>query len=197
MSRMKRLYTAVFIVLLCGLPLIPAKAGSDPFIGEIMWTGANFCPRGWAEADGQLLDISQNTALFSLYGTMYGGDGRTTFGLPDLRGRVSVHSGSGPALSSYVQGQKGGEEDTSLTINELPAHNHMINASEDRSSKNPNGSILGHSRKRMYDAPVNASTTLDSSAVSDTGNSQSFENRQPFLVLRACVALTGIFPSRN
>ena len=146
-------------------------------------------------AISQLLAIAQKSPWFTLFGTMYGGDGRVTFGLPDLRGRVAVHAGNGPGLSSYQQGAKGGEEASSLSVGQMPSHNHMINASEDKSSKNPNGSIPG--RSRLYDAPINASTTLDSSAVSDTGDSQPHENRQPYVTLRACVALVGVFPSRN
>ncbi|MFC1685207.1 phage tail protein [Pseudomonadota bacterium] len=197
MKKKNYLATAVLVSCLGGIPWSSANAGAEPFIGEIMWTAASFCPRGWANADGQLLPIAQNTALFSLLGTTYGGDGRTTFGLPDLRGRVSIHTGSGPGLSSYNQGAKGGEEKTSLSVAQMPAHNHQINASEDSSSKNPNGSVLGGSKKKAYDAPINVSTTLDNAAVSSTGNGREHENRQPYLTLRACVAMVGIFPSRN
>lgn len=197
MKNKNHLASAIFVSALSCLPWTSVNAASEPFIGEMMWTGANFCPLGWANADGQLLDIAQNTALFSLFGTTYGGDGRVTFGLPDLRGRVAVHAGNGPGLSSYRQGAKGGEEASSLSVGQMPSHNHMINASEDKSSKNPNGSILGISRLWIYDAPINASTTLDSSAVSETGDSQPHENRQPYVTLRACVALVGVFPSRN
>ncbi|MBL4607372.1 MAG: phage tail protein [Pseudomonadales bacterium] len=189
--------SAIFVSALSCLTWTSVSAASDPFVGEVMWTGATFCPRGWANADGQLLQITQNTALFSLFGTTYGGDGRVSFGLPDLRGRVSVHTGTGSGLSNYRQGSEGGEEASSLSVSQMPAHNHLINASEDKSSRHPNGSVLGFSRLWIYDAPVNASTTLDSSALSDTGNSQPHENRQPYLTMRACVALVGVFPSRN
>ena len=157
-----------------------------------MWVGYTFCPRGWAEADGQLLPISQYTALFSLYGTTYGGDGRTTFALPDLRGRVSVHTDT-----SYRLGSKGGEEETILTVSEMPAHNHTINASGGGISKNAAGSILGSPNQKIYDAPVSATTTLAGSAINNTGGSSAHDNRPPYLTLRACVALQGIFPSRN
>lgn len=188
--------TALFATSLGGA-WSTANAASEPFIGEIMWTGATFCPRGWANADGQLLSIAQNTALFSLYGTTYGGDGRTTFGLPDLRGRVSIHTGNGPGLSNYPQGARGGAENTTLTAAQMPAHNHLINTSEGSSAKSPNGSVLGYSKKKLYDAPVNATTTLDSGAVSSSGGGQPHENRQPYLTLRACVALVGVYPSRS
>lgn len=188
--------TAVVAVTLVSMPVKQATA-DEPLIGEIMWVGYNFCPRGWAQADGQLLQIAQNNALFSLYGTMYGGDGRITFGIPDLRGRVSVHTGTGPGLSSYSLGQRGGQELVTLTANEMPSHNHTINASGGAIDKNAAGSILGSTKQKVYDAPVNATTTLASSAISNTGGNSAHENRVPFLTLRACVALQGVFPSRN
>jgi len=108
-----------------------SSRGSEPFLGEICWIGFNFAPRGWALCDGQLLSISQNDALFSLLGTTYGGDGRTTFGLPDLRGRSPIHVGQGPGLSNYQWGQKGGVETVTLTINQMPSHTHAITSPED------------------------------------------------------------------
>ncbi len=187
---------AVVAVTLTSLPVKQATAGSNPFIGEIMWVGFNFCPSGWADADGQLIRIVDNGALFRLYGTTYGGDGRTTFALPDLRGRVSVHTGTGPGLSPYVQGRKGGAEQVRLAASEMPLHNHRINASRGAISQNPAGSILGSPKQKVYDAPVSATTILDNSAVSDAGGSGAHENRSPYLTLRACVALTGIAPLR-
>jgi microcystin-dependent protein len=174
-----------------------ANAEVEPFIGEIMWVGYPFCPRGWANADGQLLPIAQNTALFSLYGSTYGGDGRTTFALPDLRGRVSIHTGQGPGLSNYRLGAEGGQEGVTLTVNELPAHNHSINASSDAAYKNAAGSIPGSGKAKIYDTPANADTAFDASTVGMTGNGTAHENRAPYATLRACVALQGIYPSRN
>lgn len=174
-----------------------ANAQSEPFIGEIMWVGYTFCPRGWANADGQLLPIAQHNALFSLYGTTYGGDGRTTFALPDLRGRVSVHTGQGPGLSSYPLGSKGGQEQVTLTANELPAHNHTVNASSEATDSNAAESIPGSPKKKFYDSPANADIAWDASAVGMTGESSPHENRAPFVTLRACVALQGLYPSRN
>ena len=185
---------AVVASTLTSLPVSQATAGNDPFIGEIMWVGFNFCPSGWADADGQLIRVVDNIDLFSLYGTIYGGDGRTTFALPDLRGRVSVHAGTGPGLSPYVQGHKGGEEQVTLAASKMPSHNHRINTSGGAISKNAAGSILGSPKQKFYDAPVNATTALDNTAVSDTGGGGAHENRPPYLTLRACVALTGTFP---
>ena len=188
------------VVCAASLVTLPSKqvlAGPDPFIGEIMWVGYNFCPRGWSDADGQLLPIAQNTALFSLLGTTYGGDGRTTFALPDLRGRVSIHTGEGPGLSEYRLGQKAGLEEVMLTVDQMPTHNHALNASGGAIDKNAAGSIMGSPKQKIYDTPVAASTTLADTAISEAGGDMSHENRPPYLTLRACIALTGIFPSRN
>ena len=185
---------AVVAATLISVPVKQATAGSAAYVGEIMWVGYSICPDGWAAADGQVLPIAQNTALFSLYGTIYGGDGRTTFALPDLRGRVSVHTGTGPGLSPYVQGRKGGAEEVTLAVSETPSHNHTINASGGAISKNAAGSIFGSPKQKVYDAPVNATTTLDNSAISNTGGSGAHENRPPYLTIRACVNLDGGFP---
>lgn len=169
---------------LCALVTERTAVAQEPFIGEIRMFGFNFCPRGWTGADGQLLAISSNTALFSLYGTIYGGDGRTTFGLPDLRGRVPMHAGSGPGLSTYAQGQKGGVEGVTLTTAQMPAHNHTY-------------VMLTNGMGNTDGIPQRAGGGEQNIATSDTGGGQSHENRQPYLVIRYCVALTGTFPSRN
>ena len=186
---------AVVAAALTSVPIKQATAGIEPYLGEIMWVGYLFCPLGWADANGQLLPISQNNVLFALYGTTYGGDGRINFALPDLRGRVSVHVGTGPGLSSYSLGQEGGDEQVTLADSEMPSHNHSINASGGAISKNAAGSIPGSPKQKFYDAPVNATTTLDNSAVSNTGGGNAHENLPPYLTLRACVALQGEFPS--
>jgi microcystin-dependent protein len=186
------------------LPLSQAQA-QEPFIGEIKWFGYTFCPRGWTEANGQLLPIAQNTALFSLYGTTYGGDGRTTFALPDMRGRVSVHTGQGPGLSNYILGQSGGTETETLSAQQIPAHKHGINVSPGDGvySDGANGVLASAVATKkntdvyIYDGPGTAGQQLAADAMSDTGGGQSHNNRQPFVTLRACVALVGIYPSRN
>ncbi len=174
-----------------------AHAGDEPFIGEIMWTAANFCPRGWAAADGQLLPVAQNQALFSLLGTIYGGDGRTTFGLPDLRGRVPIHVGQGSGLSDHRQGNRGGQEQVSLNADQMPAHSHILQASSSGTTNDPDGSIPGRSKQKIYDTPGRTTVSMAASAVTTSGNGQAHENRPPYLTIRACVALTGIYPSRN
>jgi len=171
---------------------------SEPFVGEIRMFAGNFAPRGWALCDGQLLAISQNDALFSLFGTIYGGDGRTTFGLPDMRGRVPIHQGHGPGLSSRVIGQKAGAERVTLTVNELPSHGHAMQATgEPADSANPGGNLVA--RSTTMDLYINASqnASLASNAITATGGSQSHPNVMPFLCVNFIVALVGIYPSRT
>jgi len=176
-----------------------AQAGMDPFIGEIMMVGYNFCPRGWTEANGQLLAISSNTALFSLYGTTYGGDGRTTFALPDLRGRVPMHTGRGPGLSDQRLGAKGGSETNTLNVTQLPPHSHSLNAlSTGATGGAPAGGVLADTgRDSIYSNSASPDTSLNSASIGNAGGGQPVNNMQPYQVIRFCVALQGIFPSRN
>jgi microcystin-dependent protein len=171
---------------------------SDPFLGEIRLFPYTFEPRGWAFCNGQILSISQNTALFALIGTIYGGDGRTTFALPDLRGRVAVSAGAGPGLSTYEIGQVGGEESVSLSEAQMPAHKHRMAVNGPSSgSNNPNNRYLG----RVSDGTAYAGTSngrmLNPGAIAPSGGSQPHENRPPHLTLNYCIALEGIFPSRD
>ncbi len=172
----------------------------DPFIGQIIMFGGNFAPRGWALCDGQLLQISQFQALFSILGTTYGGDGRTTFGLPDLRGRVSVHPGNGPGLSSYNLGQKGGAEQVTLNTTQIPAHNHLVSCV---SANGNQGAPAGHipAGESVAAASVwsdaNADGTMKSSMIQNTGGNKQHENRQPYQAVNYIIALTGVFPSRG
>ncbi len=170
----------------------------DPFIAEIIMFGGNFAPRGWAFCDGQLLQISQNTALFSILGTTFGGDGRTTFGLPDLRGRVSLHPGNGPGLSTYNLGQKGGVEHNNLTANQIPAHTHTFNMpcnSTAATSDDPDSAYPAISQENIYNSASDG--TMAAGTTSSAGASQNVENRQPFQCVNYIIALVGIFPSRN
>jgi microcystin-dependent protein len=162
-----------------------------PFLGELRLMSFNFAPRGWAQCNGQLLPINQNQPLFSLFGTAYGGDGRVNFGLPDLRGRAPVHIGGS---GGFVQGDLRGEEFHTLTVPELPAHTHPLKAS----STNANQSTLGipAAANNLYRAPSDP-VSLHPSTVTSYGGGQPHENRQPALALCWCVALVGIFPSRN
>jgi microcystin-dependent protein len=170
---------------------------SEPFLGEIRIFGFNFAPQGWAFCDGQLMSISQNTALFSLLGTFYGGNGIQTFALPDLRGRVSIHQGQGPGLSSYVIGQTGGTENTTLNTNQMPQHNHaaVANASPATTGR-PDGAVPARAAADIY-APAPDGTAMNAGHIGNTGGSQPFNNLQPYLTVNFCIALQGIFPSRN
>jgi microcystin-dependent protein len=166
---------------------------AEPFIGQIILVGFNFPPRGYALCNGQLLSIAQNTALFSLLGTMYGGNGQTTFALPDLRGRVPNHAGQGPGLSSYTQGQVGGVETVALTSAQLAPHTHSQPATAgDETTNRPNGAVPA--RGGVY---ANTPDGSNLAASTSAGGGQPHTNVQPYLTLNYCIALEGIYPSRN
>jgi microcystin-dependent protein len=169
----------------------------DPFIGQIMMFAGNFPPRGWAKCDGSLLSIQQNSALFSILGTMYGGDGKSTFGLPDMRGRMPIHVGTGPGLSPLKQGVKGGSESVTLTDKQIPAHNHEVNcANGGGDSAKPAGNFPGvDGRSTQYNDSSNA--TMARGMIGNAGNGEAHSNMPPYLPVVFCIALTGIFPSRN
>ena len=170
---------------------------SEPFLGMIIIVPYNFAPRGWAFCNGQILPIAQNTALFSLLGTTYGGNGQTTFALPDLRGRFPNSSGQGPGLSSYDLGQVGGTEATTLVINNMPSHNHLVNCNTEGSNSNsPNATVMGDTSVGNIYAPP-GSGSMAPQMIGNTGGSQPFPNMNPYLTLNFCIALEGIFPSRN
>lgn len=165
---------------------------STPFLSEIKLVAFNFAPKGWALCNGQLLPINQNQALFSLLGTTYGGDGRVNFGLPDLRGRVPMHTGA-----AHTLGERGGEEAHTLALTELPAHTHVANASSTSTggNVNPTNNLLGGGNG-VYHSPVSV-TPLYPATIGNTGGSQPHANMAPFLTLNFCIALQGIFPSQN
>jgi microcystin-dependent protein len=166
---------------------------SEPFLAELRLMSFVFAPKGWAQCNGQLLPINQNQPLFALLGTAFGGDGRTTFALPDLRGRVPIHF-----HGSHTLGEKGGSETVALTQQEMPAHTHAVNSSQtDGNVNTPGGNVLARSViGPPYRSPP-ASLGMNAANVSSVGGSQAHENRQPYLVLNYCIALQGIFPSQN
>jgi microcystin-dependent protein len=171
---------------------------SEPFIGQIEMTGYNYAPQGWALCNGQLLSIAQNTALFSLLGTTYGGNGQTTFGLPDLRGRMPVHQGQGPGLSNRVMGEAAGSETVTLNQGEMPQHNHTVAAqSGPGNSTNPSNNFPAASsaRDNIYSNSSNA--LMNQMEIGLTGGSQPHDNMPPFLTVNFIIALQGIYPSRS
>ncbi|MBW2736512.1 MAG: phage tail protein [Deltaproteobacteria bacterium] len=170
----------------------------EPFIGMIVMFGGNFAPRGWALCDGQLLAINSYSALFSVLGTAYGGDGRTTFGLPDLRGRVPIHPGSGPGLSSRRLGEAGGQENVWLTANQMPSHTHAVQqncSSEKGLSSRPEGNYPAVTAGASYAESSDGQMGTD--VVNNTGGDQSHSNVQPFRCVNYIIALQGTYPSRN
>ena len=171
--------------------------GPEPFIGEITLFAGNFAPRGWAFCDGQLLSINQNQALFSILGTTYGGDGRTTFGLPDLRGRTPIHAGTGPGLSTYRLGSKGGTETVTLTTAQMPSLSHNLEAHTGYGdTANPDGAINAKTSRPAYKSSA-PNATMSGSSISNTGGSQAHENRPPYVTVHYIIALQGVFPSRS
>jgi microcystin-dependent protein len=190
----------------------------DPFLGQVILFAGNFAPRGWAFCAGQLLEISQYMALFSILGTTYGGDGRTTFALPDLRGSVPIGEGRGPGLSDYMLGQRGGTETTTLTVPSTPSHNHSHSSAtrqvvnQTATSQDPTGypaapTVAGRpvdgfipGADVVEDGLEITNTTIgisDNGQIGNTGGSQSHDNRQPFLAMNYIIALEGVYPSRN
>jgi microcystin-dependent protein len=170
-----------------------------PYMGEIRIMSFGFAPQGWAQCNGQALPINQNQALFSLLGTMYGGNGQTTFALPNLRGKVPIHFGNG-----HTQGEAAGASSVTINQQSMPQHLHVLNGStqSDKTSPNPNttdpsGALFADTQAKIYAPAAGSLTTLHPSTIGNTGGGQPHENRQPFLTLNFCIALQGIFPSHN
>jgi microcystin-dependent protein len=170
----------------------------DPFIGQIIMFAGNFAPQGWALCDGQLLSIAQNTALFSIVGTTYGGNGQTTFALPDLRGRVPVHPGQGPGLSGYTLGQQAGSETVTLNVTQIPGHAHTFTpgcSTDPPNASSPAGAVPAPLDTQMFSTEANAGMKPGNS--STVGGSQPHDNLQPLVCVNFIIALQGIFPSRG
>jgi len=173
----------------------------EPFIGEVIMFAGNFAPRSWAFCDGQLLPIASNQALFSILGTTYGGDGRTTFGLPDLRGRVPAGPRSGPGLQTIAPGEKIGTNTNTLTVNELPSHNHPLNANGTASGRSTVASPANNFSAQNSDASGNYATTADGTmnaqAIGATGGNRPVNNMQPTIGINYIICTEGIYPSRS
>ena len=171
---------------------------SEPFVGEIRMFAGNFAPRGWAYCDGQLLAVSSNDALFSLLGTTYGGDGRTTFGLPDLRGRIPIHAGTGPGLSPRKLGAKAGDETETLTAPQLPSHTHAWRGhSGAAQGQTPISASVAAPASSFYDSQADNLGDMRASMVGATGGSQAHANLMPTLCIHFIIALFGVYPSRS
>jgi microcystin-dependent protein len=165
---------------------------ATPFLGEIRLVGFNFAPQGWAMCNGAIMSIAQNTALFSLLGTTYGGDGQTTFALPDLRGRAPVHQGT-----QFTMGGTGGAETVALGINAVPVHQHSWTVAPQADTEKLPGGYLATGPLAVYAPPAQSPVALDPSTIGSSGASQPHENMAPFVVVTFVIALSGIFPSRN
>jgi len=172
---------------------------SEPFLAEVRMVGFNFAPRGWAFCDGQILPINQNQSLYSLLGTTYGGDGRTTFALPDLRGRTPIHVGRSNGGGDHRLGQKSGEETHTLAANEMPEHTHTLRASSaDANTVVTSGHVLARTTAAdIYRDQASNLVNLASGTVTNVGGGQTHDNMQPYLAVNFCIALQGLFPSRN
>jgi microcystin-dependent protein len=199
MKRIAMLATLA-VALAAGAGANSTATAQEPYVGEIRIYPYNFCPRGWSQANGQLIAISSNDVLFSLYGTTFGGDGRTSFGLPDLRGRAPMGIGQGPGLTRRMQGQILGVDTVTLTVDELPAHRHAIrgtSAPGNTGSMNNAGFADATGLIDTYLASGPLSVSTRSNAIADSGGNLAHENRQPSIALRYCIAMFGIYPSRN
>jgi microcystin-dependent protein len=187
----------LLLVAALGVGASPARAGLDPFLGELLLFGSNFCPQGWAQAAGQLLPINTNQALFSLLGTTYGGNGTTTFALPDLRGRSAIGEGQGPGLSDRTLGEIGGSETVTLLPSEMPAHTHTANATSlPGNTSNPTMALPARkSRTQLYRVGT-PNTMMAPDAIGIAGGSQPHQNMPPFLTMTWCIATQGIYPQR-
>ena len=204
---MKKFVLSAAVALGVIAPIAPAQAQVNQYLGQMMDVGFNFCPRGWANADGQIIAINANQSLYSLLGTTYGGDGRTSFALPDLRGRTQVHIGSGAGLNTVTWGQKGGADYVTLNTATMPNHTHVatstLHANQAASGgAAPAGQALASAQ--TYTGGRNAASVdvemfagSVTTAVAATGGGQQFAINDPFLGTRWCIAMEGIFPSRN
>lgn len=174
---------------------LKAQGDGEPFLGQILYVSFNYAPKGWAECNGQTLPISQNQALFSLLGTTYGGNGQTTFQLPNIQSRVLISNNSTYALGGY-----GGEEAHTLTINEMPAHNHLVTAITSVGNKtSPEGNLLADTKvlDKEYTNAANGTVAMNNGVLSSAGGSQPHTNIQPYVTFKCIIALQGVFPSQN
>ena len=192
--------SAVAAGLIALMSPLPSAAASDPFVGEVMCGGWNFAPQGFMTLEGQLLPISQYDVLFALIGTTFGGDGQTTFALPDLRSRVIVGAGQGPGLAPRTLGEQGGIESEVLTTAKMPAHSHGMAppaSLTDATAKSPAGAIASSKARTTLYAPGPGDVAMQAAQTTSVGGGASLNNRQPTLAVQCVIAVEGIFPQRN
>ena len=175
---------------------------ADPFVAEIRIFGCNFPPKGWAQCNGQIMPISQNTALFSLLGTTYGGDGRSNFGLPNIQGMGAISQGQGPGLSPRIIGEKGGEVNVTLVFKQMASHNHSAMAKAQGGKADPVSNIFGTAGTQLpppnfYSNALGTQQAMSAQTLSISGNNLPHNNMMPYQVLNYCIALTGIYPPRS
>lgn len=185
---------------LAGMPGTATAQASDPYLGQIMCAAFNFAPRGWAELNGQILSIAQNTALFALLGTTYGGNGQTTFALPDMRGRVLMHAGAGPGLTPRSQGESAGTETVTLNAAQLPAHNHTVTpmgSASDATLQSPANAVPATKARTTLYAPGPGTVPMSPVLTSPAGSSSPVPNMQPYLAIKCFIAMQGVFPPRD
>ena len=196
----KQKFGAVTLALLGSLGATPSHAGADPFVGQVMCGGFNFAPSGWMEMAGQTLSIAEYEVLFQLIGTTWGGDGQTTFRLPDLRGRAIMGTGQGPGLSPRNLGDVEGTESETLAGSQLPAHNHAFApaaSTNDATAKTPAGNVAATKARTLLYAPGPGDVAMQASQSGSIGSGQPISNMQPYLPMKCLIAVFGIFPSQN
>ena len=194
---MRKIILPIICLVLCLNVISPSLVSAEEYIGEIRMFAGNFAPRNWAYCNGQLLSIAENTALFAIIGTTYGGDGRTNFALPDLRGRVPLHAGSGPGLTNKYLGQMGGYERVTLSVAQIPSHTHQARASSETPDTNsPEDAVPAtKARTNLYTSET-ADVNMGTTAIANTGGSQAHDNMPPFLTIHYIISLYGVYPSR-
>ena len=188
----------IFLIVLLSLSYNNSAKAQQPFVGQIRIFAGNFAPQGWVFCDGQLLSIAENSVLFALIGTTYGGDGVNTFAVPDLRGRLPIDKGQGPSTSSYVIGQSGGVENVTLTTQQIPSHAHTVSATGNPGSTDkPSNAVPALYPDGIPVDGINISGTMNPASISNTGGSQPHNNVKPYVAVRYIIALFGIFPTQN